>query len=130
MAAIAPVRWPLAGAAAAAVVAAFVVGGGPAEENNQAPVASAKQPDMAPKPYPQRTGEERPTGVAPAPTPAVDMMAQAPEPADDMPKPKKVEAEIHGVDFSGHTGRISKTGTVTVLYLEEEAEPQDSERSL
>jgi hypothetical protein len=42
----------------------------------------------------------------------------------------KVEAEIHGVEFSGQTGRISKTGTVTVLYLEEEAQPKDTERSL
>ena len=49
---------------------------------------------------------------------------------DDLPSPKKVEAQIHGVEFSGHTGRISKTGTVTVLYLEEEVQPKDTERSL
>lgn len=52
---------------------------------------------------------------------------------DDLPSPKKVEAEIHGVDFSGHTGFISKSGGVTVvtaLFVEEETQPKDTERSL
>jgi hypothetical protein len=46
------------------------------------------------------------------------------------PEPKPTEADIHRVDFGGHNGRISQTGTVTVLFVEEEAEPKDSERSL
>ncbi len=139
MEALRPVRWPLAGAAAAAAVALVVFSGGddtgPAGANKPDAVASAPQPG-ATAPTPDGATPPPAPAVAPkapaAAPPAGDMMAQAPdpEPVDDMPKPKKVEAEIHGVEFSGHTGRISKTGTVTVLYLEEEAEPKDSERSL
>ncbi|MEM6290393.1 MAG: hypothetical protein AAGA54_03980 [Myxococcota bacterium] len=136
MEALRPVRWPLAGAAAAAAVALVVFSGGddvgPDGANKADAVASAPQPDATAPTQDGATPKPAPTKAPKAAPPAGDMMAQAPdpEPADDMPKPKKVEAEIHGVEFSGHTGRISKTGTVTVLYLEEEAEPKDSERSL
>ena len=134
-AALKPARLPIAAAAAAAAVTLIVVNTSGDETsggaNNPGAVASSQE-DAEPgtKPTPQ-----------PTPPPAADRIAQAtPEPtpppvspvpaADDMPKPKKVEAEIHGVEFSGRTGRISKTGTVTVLYLEEQVDPKDSERSL
>lgn len=40
------------------------------------------------------------------------------------------ETEIHGIEFGGQQGRVAQTGTVTVLYVEEDIEPQSSERSL
>ncbi len=137
-AALKPARLPLVAAAAAAVVTLTVVKvggdgdegpGGPEGPNNPGAVASSQE-------TPAEPSTPEPSALEPtAPQPdASDRIAQAPEappPAmDDMPKPKKVEAEIHGVEFSGRSGLISKTGTVTVLYLEEEADPKDSERSL
>ena len=47
-----------------------------------------------------------------------------------MPVPQSNEAEIHGIEFGGKHGRISHTGTVTVLYVEEDETPPNSERSL
>lgn len=44
--------------------------------------------------------------------------------------PKPGDADVHNVEFGGRTGRIAQTGTVTVLYVEEDVEPKDSERSL
>ncbi len=147
--ALRPVRIPLAAAAAAAAVTLVVVSvmdsdpsdKGVAAENNPGAVASAQEPAAEQEP---ETAPAPGTGSKDAPSalPAGDRMALAQEPSspdpssdgldevDDLPSPKKVEAEIHGVEFSGHTGRISKTGTVTVLYLEEEAQPKDTERSL
>lgn len=139
--ALRPVRIPLAAAAAAAAVTLVVVSvmdsdKGPAAENNPAAVASAQEPsaEQEPQTAPDPAGGTE-SKDAPSALPAGERMAvaptdDAPSPDDDLPSPKKVEAEIHGVEFSGHTGRISKTGTVTVLYLEEEAQPKDTERSL
>ncbi len=141
--ALRPARIPMAAAAAAAAVTLIVVSvtGSDSDKdvtggsNNPGAVASVEEPAAEP-PAPQ------PESKTPSALPAGDRMAVAPAPAPtpapmsdddtdvDLPKPKKVEAEIHGVEFSGHTGRISKTGTVTVLYLEEEAQPKDTERSL
>jgi hypothetical protein len=47
-----------------------------------------------------------------------------------MPVPDSADVEIHGIEFGGKGGRISNSGTVTVLYVEEEAQSADSERSL
>ncbi len=141
--ALGPVRIPVAAAAAAAAATFLVVSftgdddTGPGASNIPGAVAST----------PQQADPSLQRGLeAPAPAPADDRLAQAPIqpspapmksslPADneleeDMPRPMKVEAEIHGVEFSGHAGRIAKTGTVTVLYLEEESQPKDTERSL
>ncbi|MCR9164146.1 MAG: anti-sigma factor family protein [Nannocystaceae bacterium] len=139
--AVRPVRLPLAAAAAAAAVTLVVVSvsgstpeasGVTNAENNPGAVASVEKPaaepsaaESEPKPSALPVGERMAAAPIPTPPPASDV-----SPESDLPKPKKVEAEIHGVEFSGHTGRISKTGTVTVLYLEEEAQPKDTERSL
>lgn len=136
-AAMRPVRMPLvlaAGAAAVAIVAFNIGSSGapqPDEANKAGSIASVHEPAT---PSADESPAEAP-GTQPVranPPEASDMLAQAPiEPEEvGLPKPKKVEAEIHGVEFSGKAGRISKTGTVTVLYVEEDVEPQDSERSL
>lgn len=142
--AIKPVRVPLAVAAGAALVAvvAFNVGAGrgsdPSGANKADGVASVHESATQTSDSPPA---KRHKGVRTNPTPDPNMLAQAPNPAVDstdddtpdelaLPKPKKVEAEIHGVEFSGKAGRISNTGTVTVLYVEEDVEPKDSERSL
>jgi len=146
--ALRPVRIPLAAVAAAAAVTLVVVSvtdsdpsdKGLGAENNPGAVASAQEHEAEQEPEtaaaPRAESKDSPStpsvGERMAVAPAQDL--PSPDPAlgsdDDLPSPKKVEAEIHGVEFSGHTGRISKTGTVTVLYLEEEAQPKDTERSL
>lgn len=80
--------------------------------------------------------------VAQAPTPAEPplVLRGAPELALDedsdreapmvFTPPRPGDAEVHNVEFGGRSGRIAKTGTVTVLYVEEDAEPKDSERAL
>ncbi len=151
--ALRPVRIPLAAAAAAAAVTLVVVSvtddpsdKGVSSENNPGAVASAQEPtaEQEPETAPAVSAEPKdgpsahPAGERMAVAPTQDLPSPDPtDPSaggfggeDDLPSPKKVEAEIHGVEFSGHTGRISKTGTVTVLYLEEEAQPKDTERSL
>ena len=137
--AIRPARFPLAAAAAAAAVTRIVVSVSDKDvaadadgQNNPGAVASVEKPaaepsatESEPKPSALPAGDRMAVAPAPAPTPTPEVSPEA-----DLPRPKKVEAEIHGVEFSGHTGRISNTGTVTVLYLEEEAQPKDTERSL
>jgi hypothetical protein len=44
--------------------------------------------------------------------------------------PKPAQADIERIEFGGNNGRISQTGTVTVLHVEEDVEHEDSERSL
>ncbi len=135
--AIRPARFPIAAAAAAAAVTLIVVSASDNDvavdadgQNNPGAVASVEEPaaepsatESEPKPSALPAGDRMAVAPTPPPTPDVS-------PETDLPKPKKVQAEIHGVEFSGHTGRISNTGTVTVLYLEEEAQPKDTERSL
>lgn len=153
--ALRPVRIPLAAAAAAAAVTLVVVSvmdddpGNPRKglgaENNPGAVASAQEPaaEQEPNKAPASSAESKdapsvhPAGERMAVAPTNDLSPSNPDDLDgldgfddDLPSPKKVEAKIHGVEFSGHTGRISKTGTVTVLYLEEEVQPKDTERSL
>ncbi len=62
--------------------------------------------------------------------PQVAPPTPAPSIAEAFPSPRAAEAEIHGIEFGGKQGRISQTGVVTVLYVEEDATPQKSERSL
>jgi negative regulator of sigma E activity len=130
-AALRPVRVPVLAAAAAAAVAIVVLGRGAGEPNNPEStpsVAEAPQPTLAPAEAPV---------VAPAPPDRLAIKGPA-EPAPSntdaklppMPVPQSNEAEIHGIEFGGKQGRISHTGTVTVLYVEEDETPPNSERSL
>ena len=57
--------------------------------------------------------------------------ASLPEP---LPVPDSNEADVERIEFGGASGRISKIegvrGTTTVIWIEEDEEPIDSERSL
>lgn len=120
-----PFRMPLLAAAGAAAVAVVALNWGGAPEVNQAPeVASLPEPSVPGPATPAPPAEapllaEKPQG-SPAPTGAG---------ASELPAPRPADAEIHGIEFGGKQGRISHTGTVTVLYVEED-ESQKSERSL
>jgi len=125
-AALRPVRVPVLAAAGAAALAVVILGQGADEPNNpESPpsVAEVSTPDsvVTPPTQPDRVAVEQPTTPL-QPTP--DSKLQP------MPVPEGSEAEIHGIEFGGKHGRISHTGTVTVLYVEEDETPPNSERSL
>lgn len=129
-AAIRPVRVPLVAAAGVAAVALLFWDRGDETTNNPADAPSVaeapsapERPHTAPADPPGRLALEQP-GTQPAPSLPVD--AKLPP----MPVPEGSEAEIHGIEFGGKHGRISNTGTVTVLYVEEDETPPKSERSL
>lgn len=137
-AALRPARIPALAAAAAAVVTVLVVGpasDGPDPANKAESVASVEpeatpsSPDATPAP-----SQSMPDQIAAVPTPAPPSPSKgAPEPEpllDPMPVPQTHEAEIHGIEFGVRSGRISNNGTVTVLYVEEDDAPTNSERSL
>lgn len=123
-AALRPARIPLLAAATAAAAAVLVVKTtGEPSVNQGEGVASV--PHAAPVAEPQ----------APVPTPPDAIARRTPEPApgvetEAFPAPPPADADIHGIEFGGRNGRISQTGTVTVLYVEDEDAPQKSERSL
>jgi hypothetical protein len=128
-AAFRPLRLPVAAAAAAAAVTVFVVGQGDPDPNSDTNKEMQAVVEEEPTPTPDPgTVEHSP------PTPAPDeiKVADATPPAElaPMPVPDTADVEIHNIEISGGGGRISSTGTVTVLYVEEEPAQVDSERSL
>lgn len=114
-AAFKPLRMPVMVAAGAAAVALIGLRLGTGDPVNQGggvasvPEVAPVQPEATPAPAP--------------PKPVTPAIAEA------FPAPKAAEAEIHGVEFGGKNGRISHTGVVTVLYVEDDT-AQKSERSL
>lgn len=114
--ALRPFRFPaLAAAGAAAIAVVAMQAGAPTPVNQDNGVASVPK-TVEPAPQEVRT---RPN--PPSPPPAI---------AESFPSPRAADAEIHGIEFGGKQGRISHTGVVTVLYVEEDASSQKSERSL
>lgn len=113
--ALAPFRVPALAAVGAAAVAVVVMQVSPGPVNEEPGVASVP-----------RTTERTPDVVQPLPKPAPN----TPAIAETFPSPRAADAEIHGIEFGGNQGRISHTGVVTVLYVEEDASSQKSERSL
>lgn len=136
--AIAPARVPLFAAAASAAVVAIVVtqGGDDASDsaNNSPAVASVEADETQPEPAlsvaeptPPKSNDpvEHLAQVDPTPPAPVE-----PEPEfAPMPVPETSDIEIHGLEFGGKHGSISNSGTVTVLYVDEDEETS-SERSL
>lgn len=131
LAAIRPMRIPIVATAAAAAVTLVVVNamgdGDPENKATDAP-SIAHDREVAPPPSAiEPPTESQPSKIARSESPEPEPQI---EPPLAFPEPKPSEAEIHRVEFGGSNGRISQTGTVTVLFVEEDAEPKDSERSL
>lgn len=127
-----PVAWGVGGAAAAAAVVFLVVGPGAGPSNTQmadasdqpAPNAKADEPEADAAP-----------SLAPSPTHVADAESpKAPDAMTEFPLPEANNADVEIVDFAGHSGRIShidgKHGTTTVIWVQEDDESVDSERSL
>ena len=120
-------RLPILATAGVAAVALIIVqnSGGDQEANKADEVASVEQSeakDVSPPSAPSEAMQPL-DAIASAPTP--------PEAEVRFPEPRPAEADIHTIEFGGRNGRITRTGTVTVLYVEEDIEDDnDSERSL
>lgn len=115
----------LAGAGAIAALVMFVVVNPTPDASvaqNDAPTESEAPPATAPSEAPAET--EPPTRIA-------DADALAPEP---LPAAESNDADVERIEFGGASGRISKIegvrGTTTVIWIEEDEEPIDSEQSL
>jgi hypothetical protein len=124
-----PIRVPVLAAAGAAAIAVFVVLAGSEAPNKPEDVPSVAEgssptpaPDVAIPADPDRFAVKDPAPLEP--------MSPTEPRLQPMPVPETSEAEIHGIEFGGKHGRISNTGTVTVLYVEEDETPTNSERSL
>jgi negative regulator of sigma E activity len=131
-----PAALPVAAAAAAAAFVVIVVNqtGDPsgAGANTEQPIASEDSVgDQATAP-----NAETPDSEQPAPD---DRMADATAPTDpaapvEFEAPESNDADVDNIEFGGHNGRIerleSSRGTTTVIWIEEDDEPVDSERSL
>lgn len=136
---LAPVRVPLTAVAAVGALA-FIIArsvGAPSDdedpqvaENTQpegASEAEATPPEPAPavRPGPSAGTDSPQIAVAPTPNPTANEVFPQPEPG---------EAEIRRIEFGGQMGTISQVegtrGTTTVIWVTDEADPVDSERSL
>lgn len=135
-----PAALPVAATAAAAAFVVLVVNAS-GDPSNSEPATASNDAVQAPAPK---------TAKAPAPdsgaakAPAVSpptQIAQAgdPQPTDEgaateFEAPKSNEAEVERIEFGGHSGHIEQLegskGTTTVIWIEEDDEPVDSERSL
>lgn len=118
-AALRPVRVPALAAAGAAALAIVILSRGGDEPNK--PESTPSVAEASPPTQSDRVAVDEPV-ARPAPSPESKL--------PPMPVPESSEAEIHGIEFGGKHGRISHTGTVTVLYVEEDETPPNSERSL
>ena len=126
-----PLRVPAMAAAAAAAVAVYVVGQDESDPNKDTNVVVEQD---TPQPNAEPAKDD---GAGPQPMPAPTKVADAtpvapPEPEELAPMevPDASGVEIHNIELGGGGGRISNTGTVTVLYVQEEPSQADSERSL
>jgi negative regulator of sigma E activity len=141
-----PVRVPLAAAAAVGALA-FVIArsvGAPSDDaeaelvaNTQDEAASDGESDESKSPAPTI---KRGAPGEPGPAKTNDQIAVAPSPApvapdaEVFPQPEPGEAEIRRIEFGGQMGTISQIegtrGTTTVIWVTEDEDPVDSERSL
>lgn len=135
--AVKPLRVPVLAAAGVAAAAVLVV----AYSDLMGNVAPSQIADASPRDVTaaDETSSEQAIAATPprAPVPRRPSSGagalELEEPVDDgvqFTPPKPGDAELHNVEFAGRNGRVAQTGTVTVLYVEEEVEPKDSERSL
>lgn len=130
-----PLRVPIATVAAASVLAVvFAKSIGSPDEGEATDAVASNTPQEAASEQP---AEARPAQANPIQTPAI---AVAPDPTQPDPNlealsaPQPGEAEIKRIEFGGRTGTISQIegnrGTTTVIWVTEDEEPVDTERSL
>lgn len=131
-----PAALPLAATAAAAAFVVVVVNAS-GDPSNSEPATASNDTVQAPAPKaaaPEATGPavEPPTQIAQA-EPESDPDADA-DAVAEFEAPKSNEAEVERIEFGGHSGHIDRLegskGTTTVIWIEEDDEPVDSERSL
>ena len=129
-----PAALPMAATAAAAAFVVVVVNSTGDPSNTEAPVASnetVQAPAQEPAPQAEPTPPQE--GVESAPQLAVKTPVPADEPVD-FDVPDSNEADVERIEFGGHSGHIEQLegsrGTTTVIWIEEDDEPVDSERSL
>lgn len=132
-----PLRVPLATLAAASIlVVVFAKSIGSPDQDEPTDEVAANTPEETASEQP---AEARPgTAASPEPTKG-PQIAVAPAPAPDanleaLSSPEPGEAEIKRIEFGGRTGTISQIegnrGTTTVIWVTEDEEPIDTERSL
>lgn len=121
-----PLKVPALAAAAAVVVTVVVMQtGDDATTNNPPAVASQEeQPESSTKMPAPAQPEESGSKMAQAPK------AQPEPPTKAFEAPEPGQADIESIQFGGKNGRIGRAGTVTVLYVEEDDESIETERSL
>ncbi len=115
-------------AGVALVVMVARPGQSPSDSNAGGPIASKDASAEAPTdPMPDPAPAAPPTQIA-------DAAPAAPPMPGPLPAPESNDAEIERIEFGGASGRISHIegvrGTTTVIWVEEDEEPADSERSL
>lgn len=129
-----PAALPMAATAAAAAFVVVVVNS-TGDPSNTEPSVASNEPVQAP------AKESAPEGPEPTPEvePAPQLAVKTPAPADDgesvdFDVPDSNEADVERIEFGGHSGHIEQLegsrGTTTVIWIEEDDEPVDSERSL
>lgn len=144
-----PLRVPLATVAAAGVLALVFArsidtpDGGESQAENSVEQPASEQPPTEPQPSvsppslspidePPSRGSEVPQ-IAVAPDEISPRPGEQPE-LEDFPQPEPGEAEIKRIEFGGRSATISQIegsrGTTTVIWVTEDEEPVDSERSL
>ncbi|MBL4687112.1 MAG: hypothetical protein JKY37_21125 [Nannocystaceae bacterium] len=147
MAAFAPVKWPLAAAGAAAAVTLLAVNigseGAPGEtvDDTIADRGTDHRANKAPELPSEVSADDGVAQPAPTQDPAANPMPDPTRlalrhPVDVVrvgqplaPLPENSRVKFHEIEGAGNDVRIS-SGTVTVLYVEDDAEEQGSERSL
>jgi anti-sigma factor RsiW len=130
-----PVRIPLAAVAAVGALA-FVIArsvGDPSEDGKVELAANTQDEQASEAPSVAPDGKAEPT-VGPKDQIAVAPIRDAALDAEMFPQPEPGEAEIRRIEFGGQAGTISQVegrrGTTTVIWVTEDEDPVDSERSL
>jgi hypothetical protein len=132
-----PLRVPLATVAAASVLmVVFAKSIGSPEQGEPTNEVASNTPEEAASEQPA----EAQVGPSPAEAAKNPSLAIAPEPAapegnlEALSNPEPGEAQIKRIEFGGRTGTISQIegnrGTTTVIWVTEDEEPVDTERSL
>lgn len=132
-----PLRVPLATVAAASVLMVVLAKSiGSPEQGEATNEVASNTPEDAASEQPAEAHPE-PSPIEPSKGPTIAVAPEEPAPGDGLDalsNPEPGEAEIKRIEFGGRTGTISQIegnrGTTTVIWVTEDEEPVDTERSL